>query len=340
MTKIRAADISYAQGDVDIAAAVKDGISAFIIRSGYLGKTDSRFHENMKKAAAAGADIGVYTYVISESPEQAVREALETVQRTEPYKGKINYPVFCDMEDGRFLNSDRFDKKKRTDIIVSFCETLRRNGWYPAVYINPAWLENHVEKERILNAYDIWLAAWTGSPDVPTVYDYGQKMWQWGAGPLSGVNGYADGDIVYVDYPSLIAVAGLNFLGKEQSVRKVFTASEAVPIKRGAETVSSCRAGGMYPADRIKKDGNLLFIRHAWLDGWSQAEGSVLRDSGMSYTKKKTTARLNVRAEPSASAEIVGILGSGDDVFVTADGEWNEIIYFGRKAFVFGKYVN
>ena len=59
-------------------------------------------------------------------------------------------------------------------------------------------MENYYNAEEIVGKYDIWLAHWTGSPDKPSKYDYGQKIWQWG---LDKIDGYdIDGDICYCKY--------------------------------------------------------------------------------------------------------------------------------------------
>ena len=68
---------------------------------------------------------------------------------------------------------------------------------------NPSWLESYYQKERLVGKYDIWLAHWTESPDYPSRFDYGQKMWQWGVDNIGGKD--VDGDICFVDYPAITA---------------------------------------------------------------------------------------------------------------------------------------
>lgn len=224
MEKIKVIDISYAQYNVDFGSVKADGVKAVIIRTGYLGKTDTRFDAHMEGAIKAGLDIGVYTYIMADNVAQAQIEARETIKRIDKYRGKITYPVFCDMENGKYYNEDKFDDDIRTRIIETFCEEISRAGYYPAVYINPAWLEQWVEKKRIQGVYDIWLAAWTQSADIPTRYNYGQKMWQWGTDSVKGVNGPVDCDFCYVNYPEIIRSAGKNYL----SDRYLLTAEKEV----------------------------------------------------------------------------------------------------------------
>lgn len=228
MDKIKVIDISYAQQNVDFEAVKASGVKAVIIRTGYFGKTDTMFNSHMEGAIGAGLDIGVYTYIMADNTAQAVLEAQQTINRIDRYRGKITYPVFCDMESGKYYDEKKYDDKSRTDIIEVFCNTISSAGYYPAVYINPSWLEQWTEKSRILDNYDIWLAAWTQSAEVPTRYDYGQKMWQWGTEKIKGIANPVDSNICYVDYPSLIRRSGKNFLYDKYvvSARKEVTADE------------------------------------------------------------------------------------------------------------------
>ncbi len=231
--KIKVIDISYAQSKVDFNKLKAAGVSAVMIRTGYYGKTDTMFHSHISGAIEAGLDIGVYTYIMADNAAQAALEAEETVKRLEKYKGYINYPVFCDMESSKYY-SEKYSKASRTDMIEAFCNTIRGAGYYPAVYINPSWLNQWTEKERIIGKYDIWLASWTYSADTPTKYDFGQTMWQWGTERIDGVKGLVDSDICYVDYPKIIREAGKNFLSRKYLVtaEKEAEASELEELEK------------------------------------------------------------------------------------------------------------
>ena len=188
-------DISYANPAVDFAKVKATGISDVIIRTGYLGKTDTYFEKHIQGAIKNKFNIGVYTYIMSKTVDDARIEAEQTIQRLAKYKGYVNYPVFCDMEDERYHNGSFgkvFDRRLCTDIIKTFCDTIRKGGYYPALYINPAWLENYVYKSELIGKYDIWLAAWTGSSSKPTRFNYNQTMWQWGTSIVNGIMGDVD----------------------------------------------------------------------------------------------------------------------------------------------------
>lgn len=233
MTPTKAIDISYCQRNVDFTAVKLSGIQAVIIRNGYLSKTDTEWSKHVAGALKAGLDIGTYTYIMSETPEQARREARETVTRCDKYKGKLTYPVFADMESEKYMTS-RFDKQSRTKILLAFLDEIAKGGYYPAVYTNPAWLEAYIDKKQIQGRYDIWLAAWTNNPNKPTRFSYGQTMWQWGAASVNGIGGLCDCDIVYCNYPQKIRAQGKNYLEQLQSVTLAFDAAvRSIPSTTG-----------------------------------------------------------------------------------------------------------
>lgn len=245
MAKIKVIDISYCQKSVDFKALKLAGVKAVIIRTGYLNKTDDMFHSHMKGAIAAGLDIGVYTYIMAKDTSQAVLEARQTVERLKEYKGYITYPVYCDMEDNRYLNGSfgkSFSRRLCTDIIKTFCNSINSAGYYAALYINPDWLENYTYKAELLGRYDIWLAAWTNNPKKPTRYDYGQKMWQWGTEKLNGIIKPVDSNFSYVDYPGIIKKAKKNFLVEEltETVKRVKLAYHAQARRGPAASTTSC----------------------------------------------------------------------------------------------------
>ena len=261
--KKKAIDISYCQPNVDFKAVKKSGFSAVIIRNGYLGKTDTQWDNHVPKALEAGLDVGTYTYIISETPENARKEAAETVKRLEKYKGKITYPVFADMEDNRFMTS-RFNKDSRTKILLAFLDVIEKAGYYPAVYTNPAWLEAYIDKTKIQGRYDIWLAHYTNSPDKPTKYDYGQTMWQWGIEKVKGA-GEVDSDLIYVDYSAKIRDAGKNFLPRLKAVTLAFDAAIRSQPTPASKKLGVLAAGSkcviVVGSDTYDKASNYTYVK-------------------------------------------------------------------------------
>lgn len=355
--KIKAIDISYAQKNVDFIKVKKSGVKAVMVRTGYLNKTDTEFHNHMKGAIKAGLDIGVYTYIMSDTIAQAKLEAQQTVERLKNYRGHVNYPVFCDMESEKYYKKEKYSNHLRTDIIKAFCEEIKKAGYYAALYINPAWLDDWTYKAELIGTYDIWLAAWTEDPNKATKYDYGQTMWQWGKGPVNGINGDVDGDFVYTDYPEKIRSLGKNFLISGIVTKK--TAHDIVksygnaavrtsPQKLSDNIIKRCEKSTdkkdvLYAVDaNITVDG-VKWISHSGEIGYSMLmDGPFLFKKVGSYTEHTTTTKINVRSAPKiAPGNILGQLEKGDLVYAMGEAEngWFPCVYNNRKAYVSAQYI-
>lgn len=349
--KLKAIDISYAQPAVDFSLVKKAGVKAVIVRNGYLNKTDTHFVQHVKGAVEAGLDIGSYTYIMADTVAQAKIEAEQTVDRLRQFKGYLNYPVFCDMESQKYYDEQKFSKRLRTDIILTFCEEIKKAGYYPAVYINPAWLEQWVFKNEILNKYDIWLAAWTDSPEKATRYDYCQTMWQWGTEKINGIAKPVDSDLVYVDYPDKIRKTGLNFLPSEaknkKKVNDVYLSYGQAAIRshpmRADNVLSRCVKGGYYAISGTLEVDDEVWLKHADGSGYSMLkDGLILFRKVGSYSTYKTTDLVNVRSTAEiTSKNDVGNIKRGSTVYATSNevGKWVEIIHEGKLRYVHRDYL-
>ena len=222
-------DISRAQEQFDFTAAVSAGVKFVIIRAGISTDEDTYFRRNIEQCRKLGIDFGCYWYVTATDTAELDRQinaCVKTIGDEKP-----SYPVFCDMEEQRQI--DNLTSKERTDMALEFCDRLNKAGLPSGVYANPAWLESYYQKERIVGKRDIWLAHWTESPDYPSRYDYGQKMWQWGIDSIAGKD--VDGDICFVDYPAITAKWYKENCGDmpEKPVN-LFKKGDSVRVKRGA----------------------------------------------------------------------------------------------------------
>lgn len=198
-------DVSHHNGDINWERVKNSGIEFAMIRTGYGIKNDrqidKKFKQNIEGAKDAGIDVGVYHYSYATSSHQAVEEANFCLEIISKYD--IDYPICYDIEDNTIL---QFNKQTKTDMCISFCDTIELAGYYAMIYCNPNWLNNHLYSEQILNRYDLWLAQW-GS-ESPS---YACGIWQKSdKGKVDGINGYVDLDIAYRDYKGIIQDANLN----------------------------------------------------------------------------------------------------------------------------------
>lgn len=227
-------DISRAQEQFDFTAAVSAGMKFVIIRAGIRTDEDTYFRRNLSECQKRNIPYGLYWYFEATS-DDAFKAELTACKKA--VKGlKPAYPIFFDAEEQAQI--DKLTTAQRTDMALKFCTEMTAIGLPSGVYANPSWMENYYNKSR-LSDVDIWLAHWTESPDNPSRYDYGQKMWQWGIDSIGGND--VDGDICFVDYPAITAKWYRENCGdmpekpeKPDKPVNLFKKGDSVRVKRGA----------------------------------------------------------------------------------------------------------
>ena len=235
MLKIKGIDISRAQEQFDFTAAVSAGVKFVIIRAGIRTDEDTYFRRNLSECQKRNIPYGLYWYFEATS-DDAFKAELTACKKA--VKGlKPAYPIFFDAEEQAQI--DKLTTAQRTDMALKFCAEMTAIGLPSGVYANPSWMENYYDKSR-LSDVDIWLAHWTESPDSPSRYDYGQKMWQWGIDSIGNTD--VDGDICFVDYPAITAKWYRENCGdmpdkpkKPEKPVNPFKKGDSVRVKRGAK---------------------------------------------------------------------------------------------------------
>lgn len=290
-------DISYVQRGLDLYEAKKAGNKFVIIRAGISQRLDTEFKKHTEGAQKAGLPYGFYWFSRAFSVKDAESEARCCIDAVKGYSPV--YPIFYDMEDGDQI--DRLSRNERTDIIIAFCDAVKEAGYKPGVYLNPSWLENYVDKDRILGRYDLWLAHWTGNPDKETSYRYGQYIWQWGTERIYGMD--VDADICYKDYGEVPSEGGeenkllplgsiVYFLGGEQY--RASTADIGVKARAGEVRISNRAKGSPHPYHVISTDGGGVY-------GWVNAD----RIKELDEDRKSN--------EEIAEEVIAGLWGNGEE---------------------------
>ena len=228
MLKINGIDISRAQEQFNFTAAVSAGVKFVIIRAGIRTDEDTYFRHNLSECQKRNIPYGLYWYFEATS-DDAFKAELSACKKA--VKGlKPSYPIFFDAEEQAQI--DKLTTAQRTDMALKFCAEMTAIGLPSGVYANPSWMENYYDKSRLADV-DIWLAHWTESPDYPSRYDYGQKMWQWGIDSIAGKD--VDGDICFVDYPTITAKWYKENCGdKPEKPVNLFKKGDSVRVKRGA----------------------------------------------------------------------------------------------------------
>lgn len=254
---IKGVDLSYCQKGIDHSKLAASGVKFAIIRAGYSGMKDRLLDTHVRGCEAQGIDIGFYWYSYAGTRDEALQEASACLGAIKNY-ARPKYPVFFDAEESSL--AEEIGREKMTEITETFIDEIQKNGYPSGVYSNPAWMENYIEKERILGKYDVWLAHWTGSPSKASKFDYGQSMWQWGTEKFGSCT--VDSDICFIDYPEKTEEFYRNFSSpKPESIDEI--ALEVIRGKwsNGAARKQKLQAAG-YDYVEVQRRVNEMLFKH------------------------------------------------------------------------------
>lgn len=189
-------DVSHMQGKIDWEAVADDGVEFAMIRAGGRGYgvntgtlyEDTRFHENLKGAQAAGLQVGSYFFSQATSAQEAEEEARFLLDLLEG--AELTGPVVFDWEniDYAAARTDNVDVATLTAAAQAFCQTIEQAGYQPMIYLNQymAYLRYNLAQ---VCSYPFWLAQYGEAPDFP--YEF--WMWQYtDQGQVNGIRGNVD----------------------------------------------------------------------------------------------------------------------------------------------------
>ena len=199
-------DVSHWQGTIDYKKAAKV-IDFVIIKAGGSDAgfyTDKKFERNYQKAKEAGLFVGAYYFVGPNCTSYADGVA-DAKRFLEIVKGKtFEYPLFIDIEQ-----TPIWKRQGATDAVIGFCQTLEAAKCYAGIYASDiGGFKDRLVLSR-LNAFDKWVARYGSKPKYVTKYGMWQKS---SKGMIDGIKGNVDLDEAYLDYPKIMARAGLNQL--------------------------------------------------------------------------------------------------------------------------------
>ena len=191
--KAKCIDISEWNGDINFNKVRNTGVTCVIIRAGY-GKDpnqeDNKFQEYYRQAKSAGLNVGAYWYSYATSVDAAkaeVKNCMKTIQGKE-----FDLPVFLDVEEYRQAVLPR---RTLTDIISTFCDGIKSNGFESGLYSAKSMLVDSAYPDELASKYLIWMAAPNNSyNELPAFVDIHQYSW---TGRVDGISEKADMNYIY-----------------------------------------------------------------------------------------------------------------------------------------------
>ena len=221
-------DVSKWQGEFNFAKAKDEGVEFVILRGAYACEKDVRFEDYYKTCKELNLQVGVYHYSMAKSVSEARSEANFLINNVLKEK-QFEYPIYMDVED---KVQGALGKDLLTDIVIAFCDTLEKAGYYVGIYSSASFFATYMHESK-LERFDKWIAQWSKSCTYKGAYG----MWQFGGETnyirtniVAGVK--CDQDYCYKDYPTLIKKNKLNGYKEVKSVEVL--AQEVLDGKWGA----------------------------------------------------------------------------------------------------------
>lgn len=186
-------DVSEFQGKIDWNKVKSDGIKFAIIRCGYgmdhTSQDDVEFERNIKECERLNIPFGIYLMSYANTVEKARSEAQHILRLSKGHNPSLG--LWYDVEDN--ATSGSVGKEALTNIINTFCGTIKNAGYKVGVYASLNWLENKLEKQ-IKENYPIWVAQYNNKCQ----YDGKYVLWQYtSSGEVNGISVNVDMNYLY-----------------------------------------------------------------------------------------------------------------------------------------------
>lgn len=190
-------DVSKHQGKIDWKK-LKGKIDGAIIRCGFgsdnVRQDDERFKENVEACIQLGIPFGVYLYSYASTIKGAKSEAAHVIRLLAPYKGKLSFPVYYDLEEAG-------TEKGAVERAIVFGDIIEAEGYWCGIYANQYWWRTHLKNG--LDRFTKWVAKY--STEKPTGISGTYDIWQYSSsGKLDGISGRVDMNFCYRDFPAEI----------------------------------------------------------------------------------------------------------------------------------------
>lgn len=197
MANLKLIDVSSHQGKIDWTE-VKKHIDGAIIRCGYgsdyASQDDKRFKENVEACIKHEIPFGVYLYSYAKTINAAKSEANHVLRLLEPYKGKLSYPVYLDLEE-------KGTEAGAVERALVFGDIIEKAGYWCGIYANQYWWRTYLKGR--LNRFTKWVAKYSNTPPsgISGTYD----IWQYSEEyRIPGIAEDVDMNICYRDFSSAI----------------------------------------------------------------------------------------------------------------------------------------
>lgn len=190
---IKGIDVSEFQGLIDWNKVKADGVEFAILRVGFgsdiTSQDDKYIERNIEECERIGIPYGVYLFSYANTVDKARSEAEHTLRLIKGHT--LAMGVWYDIEDNN--TSGSVSKETLTNIINTYCNTIKNAGYEVGVYANLSWLNNKIESS-VQDKWPIWVAQYYKECQYKGNY----KIWQYTSnGKVDGISGNVDMNYFY-----------------------------------------------------------------------------------------------------------------------------------------------
>lgn len=177
---------------------VYGNVDGAIIRCGYgnnvPAQDDKQFNRNVEECVRLGIPFGIYFYSYATNDVQIESEVNHFLRLASPYKDKMTYPAYLDLEEPGTENGC----VERAKIWVN---RVREAGFEVGIYANEYWFHNYIKNG--LDGLTKWVAKYgenNGQKNTAPVVD-GMDAWQYTSRYIvPGINGGVDMSEFYKEF--------------------------------------------------------------------------------------------------------------------------------------------
>lgn len=200
MSKIKGIDISYWQGDIDFKKIkMSDDVKFVILREGYRQTVDKKFMDYVFGCRTWGIRIdGAYHFIylpndyVPSNSEIGILNAKSCLQNVKSAQLTAKECIiWCDLEYDTLTHAKRIhgvdlSNQDIREITVAFCNEIAKSGYRVGIYTNLDYAKHKYGLDFLKN-YDLWLADYSGNPDLECSYHQYTSD-----GSVDGISGKVD----------------------------------------------------------------------------------------------------------------------------------------------------
>ena len=186
-------DVSEFQGQIDWDKVKADGIEFAILRVGFgmdvTSQDDKYIERNISECEKLNIPYGVYLFSYANTVDKAKSEAEHTLRLIKGHT--LTMGVWYDIEDNK--TSGSVSKETLTNIINTYCNTIKNAGYNVGIYASLNWLNNKIEAS-VQDKWSVWVAQYY----TECQYKKDYIIWQYSSsGKVDGISGNVDMNYFY-----------------------------------------------------------------------------------------------------------------------------------------------